>query len=284
MTTVTKHEDAVMKMGFDYFRDTILKTLNIHYEFVDSKPTEAIEIHIDNLYMDYNFLTTEDVIVHIEFQTTEDHVTDDLLRFHVYEALLMRKEKKKVITYVIYSGGIEKVRTELECGIHTYRVNPIYLTDHDADEIFQSVKAKIEAGEPLSEDDFANLTLTPLMTSKMCRKDVIKEAIQIVKQEKQLTAEKTMAMLYTLADKFLSAGELNEIKEVLAMTRLGQMLYDDGVKKGMERGMERGREEEARQNAALTARLLEENRLDDLKRSTEDREFKKQLLKEFGIE
>ena len=54
MTTVTKHEDAVMKMGFDYFRDTILKTLNIHYEFVDSKPTEAIEIHIDNLYMDYN--------------------------------------------------------------------------------------------------------------------------------------------------------------------------------------------------------------------------------------
>ncbi len=72
------------------------------------------------------------------------------------------------------------------------------------------------------------------------------------------------------------------------MTRLGQMLYDDGVKKGMERGIERGiergREEEARQNAALTARLLEENRLDDLKRSTEDREFKKQLLKEFGIE
>ena len=280
MTTVTKHEDAVMKMGFDYFRDTILKTLNIHYEFVDSKPTEAIEIHIDNLYMDYNFLTTEDVIVHIEFQTTEDHVTDDLMRFHVYEALLMRKEKKKVITYVIYSGGIEKVRTELECGIHTYRVNPIYLTGHDADEIFQSVKAKIEAGEPLSEDDFANLTLTPLMTSKMCRKDVIKEAIQIVKQEKQLTAEKTMAMLYTLADKFLSAGELNEIKEVLAMTRLGQMFYDDGVKKGMERGMEK----KDNQLTELTARLLEENRLDDLKRSTEDKEFKEQLLKEFGIE
>ena len=276
MTTVTKHEDAVMKMGFDYFRDTILKTLNIHYEFVDSKPTEAIEIHIDNLYMDYNFLTTEDVIAHIEFQTTEDHVTDDLMRFHVYEALLMRKEKKKVITYVIYSGGIEKVRTELECGIHTYRVNPIYLAGHDADEIFQSVKAKIEAGEPLSEDDFANLTLTPLMISKMCRKDVIKEAIQIVKQEKQLTAEKTMAMLYTLADKFLSVGELNEIKEVLAMTRLGQMLYDDGVKKGMEK--------KDNQLTELTARLLEENRLDDLRRSTEDKEFKEQLLKEFGIE
>ena len=68
------------------------------------------------------------------------------------------------------------------------------------------------------------------------------------------------------------------------MTRLGQMLYDDGVKKGMERGIERGREEEARQNAALTSRLLKERRLDDLQRSTEDDEFREKLMKEFGIE
>lgn len=50
--TAVKHEDAVMKVGFDYFRDTILKMLNIHYQFVDSRPTELIEIDIENLYMD----------------------------------------------------------------------------------------------------------------------------------------------------------------------------------------------------------------------------------------
>lgn len=276
MTNVAKHEDAVMKMGFDYFRDTILRTLNINYEFVDGTPTEVVEIHIDNLYMDYNFLTTEDRIIHIEFQTTNDHIIDDLLRFRVYEALLARKEKKKVITYVIFSGEIENAKTELDCGIYTYRVNPIYLTGHDADEIFRTVKVKLEAGERLSEEDFANLTLTPLMKSKMSRKDVIKKAIQTVKQEKQVTAEKTMAMLYTLADKFLSAGELEEVKEALSMTRLGQMLYDDGLKKG--------REEEAQRISALTSRLLKEHRLEDLQRSTEDDEFREKLMKEFGIE
>ena len=276
MTNVAKHEDAVMKMGFDYFRDTILRTLNINYEFVDGTPTEVVEIHIDNLYMDYNFLTTEDRIVHIEFQTTNDHIIDDLLRFRVYEALLARKEKKKVITYVIFSGEIENAKTELDCGIYTYRVNPIYLTGHDADEIFRTVKVKLEAGERLNEEDFANLTLTPLMKSKMSRKDVIKKAIQTVKQEKQVTAEKTMAMLYTLADKFLSAGELEEVKEALSMTRLGQMLYDDGLKKG--------REEEAQRISTLTSRLLKEHRLEDLQRSTEDDEFREKLMKEFGIE
>ena len=54
------------------------------------------------------------------------------------------------------------------------------------------------------------------------------------------------------------------------------MLYDDRVKKGMEK--------KDNQLTELTARLLEENRLDDLRRSTEDKEFKEQLLKEFGIE
>lgn len=94
------------------------------------------------------------------------------------------------------------------------------------------------------------------MTSRMCRKDVIKEAIKIVKQEKHLTAEKTMAMLYTLADKFLSTGELDKIKVILAMTRLGQMPYDDGVKKVMERGMVRGREGQE-QLTELMNRLIE---------------------------
>ena len=254
----TKHEDAIMKMGFGYFRDTILEKLGIHYEFDSGTPTELIELTIHTWYMDFTFLTKDGFYVHIEFQTTNDHIIDDLLRFRVYEALLARKEKKKVITYVIFSGEIENAKTELDCGIYTYRVNPIYLTGHDADEIFRTVKVKLEAGERLSEEDFANLTLTPLMKSKMSRKDVIKKAIQTVKQEKQVTAE------------------LEEVKEALSMTRLGQMLYDDGWKKG--------REEEAQRISTLTSRLLKEHRLEDLQRSTEDDEFREKLMKEFGIE
>lgn len=30
----TKHEDAIMKMGFGYFRESILKRLGINYEIV----------------------------------------------------------------------------------------------------------------------------------------------------------------------------------------------------------------------------------------------------------
>ena len=59
------------------------------------------------------------------------------------------------------------------------------------------------------------------------------------------------------------------------MTRLGQMIYDDGVEKGMEKGMDR--------MAMLTSKLLKEKRLADLQKATEDKGYCEQLMKEYHI-
>ena len=172
----TKHEDAVMKMGFDYFRDTILKTLGIDYHYEEIGPTELVELTIHSLYMDFTFLTTGGFYIHTEFQTT-DKKEADLRRFHAYDAVYSNKTGKQVITYVIYSGGINNVKSELDCGLYTYRVQPIYLKDKNADEVFQKLKQKQDNGEAFTEDDYAALSLTPLMSGKMSRKDMFKEAI-----------------------------------------------------------------------------------------------------------
>ena len=70
----------------------------------------------------------------------------------------------------------------------------------------------------------AQLSMTPLMGGQMSCKDKIKEGILIAKEEHNDMADKVMAMLYTLADKFLDGIELDEIKEAMVMTRLGQMI------------------------------------------------------------
>ena len=171
-----KHEDAVMKMGFDYFRNTILKTLGIDYQYEEIGPTELVELTIQSLYMDFTFLTTGGFYIHTEFQTT-DKKEADLRRFHAYDAVYSNKTGKKVITYVIYSGGITNVKSELDCGLYTYRVQPIYLKDKNADEVFQKLKQKQDNGEAFTEDDYAALSLTPLMSGKMSRKDMFKEVI-----------------------------------------------------------------------------------------------------------
>ncbi len=236
-----KQEDAIMKMGFEFFRDTILKTLGIPYEFVSTGFTELVDLNIQTLYMDFTFLTTEDFYIHLEFQTTDKGISD-LQRFHAYDAVYSHKTGKKVITYVIYSGGIKKTRAELDCGLYTYRVNPIYLQDKNADFVFRRLKEKQKNGEFLSEADFSNLCLTPLMSGNMSKKETIKEAMLLARQSSSAAAEKTTAMLYALADKFLDNEELEEIKEVVRMTRLGQMLLDEGMERGIEKGMEYGKD------------------------------------------
>ena len=228
-----KHEDAVMKMGFDYFRNTILKTLGIDYQYEEIGPTELVELTIQSLYMDFTFLTTGGFYIHTEFQTT-DKKEADLRRFHAYDAVYSNKTGKKVITYVFYSGGITNVKSELDCGLYTYRVQPIYLKAKNADEVFRKLKQKQDNGDVFTEDDYAALSLTPLMSGKMSRKDMFKEAICLAKPNIELSAEKATAMLYTLADKLLDRAELDEIKEVIRMTRLGQMLMDEGMEKGIE--------------------------------------------------
>lgn len=52
---------------------------------------------------------------------------------------------------------------------------------------------------------------------------------------------KMEAVLYALANKFLVQSDLKQIKEVLSMTLLGEMLINDGIEKGITKGMELGR-------------------------------------------
>lgn len=43
------------------------------------------------------------------------------------------------------------------------------------------------------------------------------------------------SMLYAFADKFLNRKDLEKVKEEISMTKLGEMLVEDGIKKGEEK-------------------------------------------------
>ncbi|MDD7078414.1 MAG: hypothetical protein PUI42_09975, partial [Lachnospiraceae bacterium] len=46
---------------------------------------------------------------------------------------------------------------------------------------------------------------------------------------------KIEAMIYTMADKFLDPFSMEDLKAVVKMTRLGQMLVNDGIQQGAEK-------------------------------------------------
>lgn len=274
-----KQEVAILKIGFDYFCSTILKTLGIDYDFVEIDSIDPMGLAIQPLGMQFTFLTVEDFYIHIEFQTM-DSEEKDLRRFHVYESKFSDRTGKNVITYVIYFGGTEHAITEIDCGRYSYRVIPIYyLAATDADSILKRLQEKKQKGEVFTEEDFVQLALAPLIKSKKNPKDIILESLELCKMETSTSAEKTMAMLYILADKFLMDMDSVWVKKKIETTRIEQMMFVDGVV----RGREFARQEQMKLMSALVSRLLKEKRLDDIQRMVEDEEYTEQLMKEFNI-
>lgn len=228
-----KHEDLIMKKAMDVFAEEGLKFFGIDKKVKDSSSTEIVVLEAKNLHMDYTFLMEVDTYIHVEFQTT-DKGKDDLRRFRAYESLLSFQTGKDVVTYVVYSNGIQNVKTILETGINQYNVKAVSMFDKDGDIVIQEVEEKLNNNIEVTKQDLIALTFTPIMSGKLSKLDKIIKSIRLVKKIDNEYRYDVESMLYAFADKFLDGKDLEKVKEEISMTKLGEMLVEDGIKKGRE--------------------------------------------------
>lgn len=269
-----------MKTVHEYFGEAILPFLGIHEPIIDIGPTEIPILNLTQIYMDFTFLTGNGTYLHFEFQTT-DGGTRDLARFHSYEAWLHYNTGKPVITYVIFTGELIKPVYEETYGINTYRTIPISMQDKDADILLDTLKENRKLQKPLSQTDLVGLALTPVMGSKKSRSQRIFEAVTLIRNEKNEDAQRVLAVLYAFAEKFMKdPKELEKLKEVMRMTRLGQMLFDEGLEQGRESGLEDG----LNLINQLNNLLLRDDRIEDLKKAASDIAYQKQLIREYHLD
>lgn len=235
-TKAPQYEDAVMKTMAQFFAEELLPYFGIAGRAVGIAPTELVKVEVRKKYQDMNLVMEDGSWKHFEFQS-HDGGLKDLKRFRAYEADTSYQYNVSVTTYVLYSGNIHKPVTEFSEGVNTYRVVPITLADMDGDELLDKLKTKSNSGEILERRELIPLALCPLMgggtkTSEKIRKayEVLYQAPALNKQEK----EKIEAVLYAMAEKFLDSADMEDVKEMVRMTRLGQMLLEEGMEKGME--------------------------------------------------
>lgn len=104
------------------------------------------------------------------------------------------------------------------------------------EEVFDNINAKLQAGQSLTKEDLVPLTLCSLMGGDMPQKDRVVQALAITRLARDIVpeADKIEAVVYAMAEKFLDSVTTEQLKEAVGMTRLGQMMYQDGVEAGME--------------------------------------------------
>ena len=223
----TKAEDILMKNVFDLLKGDALMYFGFNKKIVAPTRTEQTQLTIQTNFIDNTYLLDDGSIVHLEFQTTASQ--DDLYRFMVSDAVLANKEKKPIHTIVIYSAEITKALDYLDLGSVYYKVNNHYMIDFDGDMIYTGIVEKIGRGERLSKQDVMSIVLLPIMKSKDDKMTRIVNCIDLSKQIVDISEfYQIRAMLYLIAEKFLSEYEMEKIKEMMGMRfRLAEMWQKD---------------------------------------------------------
>lgn len=240
---IRQHEDGVLKTSMQFFAEELLPFFNVEGKVVSFAPTELIHLDLQKLFQDFNFIMEDGTWKHFEFQSTNEGLAG-LKRFRAYEALTSYQYGVIVETYVLFSGNIRNPMIEFTEGCNTYRIKPIIMRQKDADQLLESLEQKQNNKELIKKEDLVPLALCPLMSGKSSHKERISKAFYLMHNAKEIKKEdkdRMEAILYAMADKFLEATELKMLKEEMAMTRLGQMIWEDGVAEGEVRGEAKGR-------------------------------------------
>ena len=254
---IYQHEDAVLKTAMQFFADELLPYFGIKGKVVSFAPTELVELELHKLFEDFNLVMEDGSWKHFEFQSTDKGI-EDLKRFRVYESLSSYQYKTTVTTYVLCSGKIRHPVTEFTEGLNTYRVHPIIMRDKNADKLIQELRQK--QGEKITKQELIPLILSPLMDGESSQLERIKTAYDItgnVTEISRAEIRKIEAVIFAMADKFLENVELEELEASLKMTRLGQMLVNDGIAQGMERGIAQGIERGVENTLINTIKICE---------------------------
>lgn len=233
--THNNKEDIIMKRVMTIFAEQAVGYFGETKKVKDIAPTELVDIEIVEKRMDYVFLMDDDTYTHFEFQTTNKGITD-LIRFNLYDSYLYQQEKRQVYTYVIYSGDIRNPLCGYQNGFSKYKVKTICMADKDGDKILKDIEDKLIAGKTLSNQETLDLIFAPIMGGKLSKEDRIVRGIKLSKNYKMEKWEDVQSVLFVFAHKFLDDDQLSRVKEVLKMTKLGEMLKEDGLKEGMEKG------------------------------------------------
>ena len=221
------HEDIIMKAIMELFKGDAVKFFGLDTEIVSATRTELLNIITQKNIDDWVLTTADGSFLHLEFQSTYDK--KDISRFMVADAMLYHKEYKPIKTIVVYSADVEESITTISAGSINYSIEAFYMKKLDGDNTYATLKAKIDAGEPLTKQDIMSVVFLPLMKNSVDRVIRIEQSVELSKEiSRKEEQDQIQAMLYMLAEKFISNKEtLRKVKEMMTMGAIAEMIRDD---------------------------------------------------------
>ena len=136
---------------------------------------------------------------------------------------------------VIYTADIEQAEDEFHAGCLTLRLEQAYLRKVDSKSIRDVLEEKLEDGVPLSDDELMQFIMLPLTyKGKEAKREAVKDIVDLAKK---ITDKKNqmfvLSGILVFADKIIDARTAEQIKEVIRMTQVAQLLLAEERAEGI---------------------------------------------------
>lgn len=205
-------------------------------------PTDLPSVTANEKHMDNLFLLEDDTLAIVDYESEDkihnrikyvDHIGRVMERFY--------KDTSKIPAIrliVIYTGDVEKAHAALEMPCMTLHMEQVFISKLPEEEIYKNITCKLTKGEDLTEQELMQLIILPLAKKGSKNKqERIKQVIKLAKSIKNGSDQIfVLTGLLVCTDKFINGESAATIRRLLDMTKVGRILFEDGLEEGIEKG------------------------------------------------
>lgn len=213
-----------------------------HLTITGILPTNLPAIESNELRLDNLFLLNDDSLAIIDYESDFDK--ENFVKYIGYIARVIKRyarqklldSLREIRMIVIYTADVEHADCIYNLGGLILTLEAAFLVQLDSDAIFHTLSEKIEREEPLTEEELLQLMILPLtVKGTAAKQQFILSTVGLAKKLPDHTQTlRVLAGLLTFTDKVIDETYRDRIKEEMSMTKIGQMIFEEGVEKGMQ--------------------------------------------------
>ena len=233
---VYQNQDVLLKIMSENYQDVSLEVYGLTLpRIMRMLPTNLPNISLDEKRADNVFLLEDNSILVLEYESSND--PENLIKYGHYVFRLLGAYKNqgisKVNVAVVYTGEVTQAEASIDTGCVKIDVKQVFLSQFDGQNIYESLKAKIEKNEPLSEADVMQFILLPL-TEKKNKQALVAKSIELAKGiDNEKIQRFIIAGMIAAADKFVDEEYAKTVKEWLRMTKVGRLFEEEKIEFGI---------------------------------------------------
>ena len=201
-------------------------------------PTNLPSVAANEKHMDNLFLLADGTLAAVDYES-EDSIKNRVKYVNYIGRVMERfykdtKEIPDIRLIVIYTGDVLRAENKFEMPCMTLRMEQVFIAELPEEEIYQTIEHKLATGGELTEQELMQLVILPLagkgVKNKQKRIEQIIKTTRLIKKEADQIFVLTGLLVST--DKFISEENAEIIRRLLDMTKVGRMLYEEGIEEG----------------------------------------------------